>query len=355
MKRPTSISEALRLARKRYADGGGTDEIVNLAPPTPLGFLDRIFGKEQPVSYGRATPDQSWPSEADLATSRKYDQTYGNKFAPTVTEGAMIDRPSFAQAQKLYLSKSDTPNLQPVDQEQKDRLETAWLAANKTALGSLGFDPRHIASTPATKEATTVAGFYKPENDKIWYNEKYPSTIIHESLHRGIQELKDAGKLPDWLKSNMEETLVRGMMLKHLGNIEMGRGETGNKQIQYAQNLMEPRMSHGAVWATNHGKSFPNMLTELESLAARHLYEKQPRGPRAVVDELRQLRLLVSVMLMGVARALKKQMEESNTRVILPVQNILKCTMRCRKPERLETFFNACFPTRQLRVRMMHT
>ena len=59
MKRPTSISEALRLARKRYADGGGTDEIVNVAPPTPLGFLDRIFGKEQPVSYGRATPDHA--------------------------------------------------------------------------------------------------------------------------------------------------------------------------------------------------------------------------------------------------------------------------------------------------------
>jgi len=280
MKR-NSISEALRLARKRYADGGGADEIVNVAPPTPLGFFDRLFGKEQPVSYGRATPDQSWPSEDKLATSRKYDQTYGNPVAPTLAEGAMIDRPSFAQAQKRYLSKSDTPDLQPVDQEQKDRLETAWLAANKTALGSLGFDPRNIASTPATKGATTIAGFYKPETDKIWYNEKYPSTIIHESLHRGIQELKDSGKLPEWFRPSNEETFIRGMMLKHFGNIEMNRGEVGNKQIEYAQNLMNPKMSHGQVWATNHGKSFPDMLAELESLAAKHLYEKQPRGPRA--------------------------------------------------------------------------
>ena len=135
MKRPTSISEALRLARKRYADGGGTDEIVNVAPPTPLGFLDRIFGKEQPVSYGRATPDQSWPSEEKLATSRQYDQTYGNPVAPTLTEGATINRPSFEQTQKAFYKDKPVSAPQQIDPEQRDRLETAWLAANKTALG----------------------------------------------------------------------------------------------------------------------------------------------------------------------------------------------------------------------------
>jgi hypothetical protein len=281
-----NTAEALRIAkamrRKGYADGGDADEIVNVAPP--LGFIDRLFGKEQPVSYGRATPDQSWPSEAKLDTSRKYDQTYGDPVAPTLAEGAKINRPGFSQVQKAFDEHAPLSAPQEMDQEQRDRLETAWLAANKTALGSLGFDPRNIASTPATKGATSLGGFYSPKNDQAWYNERYPSAVVHESIHRGINKLRDAGKLPDWFKKSDEERFTRGMMLKHFGDIEVQpvtKSGKGNEQIDDARQLMDTNSFYGGSFMRNRGKSFPDMLTELESLAASHLHEQRPRGPRA--------------------------------------------------------------------------
>ena len=279
-------AEALRLAktimRKRYAGGGEADEIVNVAPQ--LGFFDRLFGKEQPVSYGRVTPNQAWPSQEDLATSRMYDLTYGSSVAPTLTEGAQINRPAFSQVQKAFDEHAPLSASQAISPEQRDRLETAWLAANKTALGTLGFDPRNIASTPATKGATSLGGFYSSKNDQSWYNERYPSAVIHESIHRGINKLRDAGKLPDWFKKSDEERFTRGMMLKYFGDIEVQpvtKSGKGNEQIDDARQLMDTNSFYGGSFMRNRGKSFPDMLTELENLAAKHLHEQRPRGPHA--------------------------------------------------------------------------
>ena len=260
-------------------------KLTNIAPPP--GLLDRMFGKEAPVVYGRETPDQSWPSQEDLAASRKYDLTYGSLVAPTLAEGAIVNRPSFEEVKKTYNEDLPLP-LAPekMNPQSRDRFETSWLAANKTALGALGFDPRHISSTMDTGKRLSVGGFFTPSQDQIWTHEQKISNVIHESLHRGINMLKEAGKLPKWFRDSNEETFVRGMMLRHFGDIEVtpslsGKDDTmiGNKEINHAKILMDSNKGLGAQWRELKGKSFPDMLTELEKLAADHLKEVRPRGP----------------------------------------------------------------------------
>ena len=60
MKRPTSISEALRLARKRYADGGVTPASLARAwtpPEEALGPEASKFVQEYPEEFGKALSD----------------------------------------------------------------------------------------------------------------------------------------------------------------------------------------------------------------------------------------------------------------------------------------------------------
>ena len=261
-------------------------EVVNQTPAP--SFLGSLFGATPatPV-YGQATPDQRWPSLEDLSASRKYDLTYGTSVAPTLTEGAIVNRPSFEEVKKTYGKGVPLP-LAPeeINSQNRDRLETSWLAANKTALGALGFDPRRISSTMDTGKRLTVGGFFTPGQDQIWTHEQKPSNVIHESLHRGINMLKEAGELPKWFRDSNEETFIRGMMLRHFGDIEVtpslpGKDDTmvGNQAINYAKSLMNPDKGLGAQWRELKGKSFPDMLTELEMLAAERLKKIRPRGP----------------------------------------------------------------------------
>lgn len=168
----------------------------------------------------------------------------------------------------------------PIDPETSQQLHRAWLATRRSAVATLGFDPRNMVVSPAQAHpGLGIAGFYQGPNrgripspfnsselpkapDTMWYDANYKTTPVHESMHRGISMLVRAGRLPN-LTPRTEELVVRALMSKHYGDAELGRGSTSDTQIKEAR---EKIPSH--------------ILDYIEQEAADLHARRIPRGPR---------------------------------------------------------------------------
>jgi hypothetical protein len=113
----------------------------------------------------------------------------------------------------------------------------AVVAAHHSPIAAMGLDTRHLRIIDNMVEQSGNIGEYIPPGgrephgllrpDEMGADAAYPSTAIHESVHRGMQLLRD--KYPDQFKkivgkSEMplvEEYMVRGLEQKVFGNIEM--------------------------------------------------------------------------------------------------------------------------------------
>jgi len=76
-----------------------------------------------------------------------------------------------------------------------DTYARAGLASRRSALAALGLDPRRFALDGMTKEGSTnVAGAYSAKNDAGFAvpgdTPDGASTLVHESIHRGLQRLR---------------------------------------------------------------------------------------------------------------------------------------------------------------------
>lgn len=160
-----------------------------------------------------------------------------------------------------------------------DVYRQALLAVPHSAIAALGFDP-HRMGLDSSGDKSSLAGFYVPSADMAWANTRYPSAVVHESFHRGIQLLQDAGMLNDdekkWLRDRMiggggrEELAVRRMMQTEMGNPEAteSSGKVGNAQQAEARAHFES------------SKESQEMLRRLEAKAAMLIAKRRPGGPR---------------------------------------------------------------------------
>lgn len=146
------------------------------------------------------------------------------------------------------------------------------LAANRSAIASVGFKPDNT-DLSTNLPPLTVGGAYDPETNKVWMNiEKgvKPSTVVHESIHRGLAELRkevpEARKLIATLPN--EEYVVRYMMATKMGNPEEGRGSIADEQRSKALALfkLDPK--------------YVETVDKIEELAAEYRKNKRPGGPR---------------------------------------------------------------------------
>lgn len=161
----------------------------------------------------------------------------------------------------------------------REKIGTAYaqaaLAANRSAISTLGFDPTHIGLDTKTGPAT-IGGAFSPSQDKIWANvvKGNESSIVHESIHRGFDYLrKNSPEAKEILSKMPEENLVRYMMYKTMGDPEGKQGEIDAKQRQDAIDRFEKfQFGEYPKWKDN--------LNRLEEIAAELHKEKRPRGPR---------------------------------------------------------------------------
>lgn len=239
-----------------------------------MGLLDFILGNSAQGKFVDVPPRTDYPSQADVDFARKNDATYGYPAAPHLLQGANVnivpDTREVVQADKE--NRVPRTVTKPLEGSLADTLYAAWLAAQRSPVAAVGFDPSRMSiSPPNSGPALTAAGQYVGgKDDNIWWDSRYGSTGVHESTHRGIEKLRDAKQtrigVAEAGNFYPEETYVRGLMSKHFGDTEKGRGDIGDKQVEKGQALL---------------KSHSPLFTKLEEAAAAlYAQQGQKMGPR---------------------------------------------------------------------------
>jgi hypothetical protein len=243
---------------------------------------DWLFGSSGPqkadVPDVRTTP---YPGADQVAAARAADVSYGDPSAayaqPIVPYGplspnlppqysARLSQPQGHDATIDAFNADAIPSPGPISQSNADNLMQAYLGSRRSALASLGFDPHHMALPSQPVPGLTIGGQYTPGQDQIVSTGEYPSTSVHESMHRGIQALRDANMItPDMAKMS-EEATVRAQMLRNFNpSVEAGRGSISDQQID-----------DGAYY----NRQFPQMMDAYEQAAQRLYAQRHPGGPR---------------------------------------------------------------------------
>lgn len=250
------------------------------------------------------------PNEAEVDLARRSGATYGTPTDGYTRPGARMhttaDNREAIRTVNMGIGKgslADAPQ-RTVDTPHADHMLRSWLAAQQSPLAALGFDPaRMVQHTVAgqapmpdaamspeaplppprppefgpggnsaepqlemregAKNGFNLGGVYVPADDMMW-TDGNRTTPLHESMHRGMKMLRDAGKLPDGVR---EEDAVRAIMDQTYGGAERGRGDLGDKQIDGALKHYGQRDRAG-------------ILKMLEAAAAQLIAQRQPRGPR---------------------------------------------------------------------------
>lgn len=204
-------------------------------------ILDWLLGgnkKEEP--RGLLAPEP-WPTAEEARAAREYKKKYGN-FNEQMIEGAVAPNkdderqqyrtgiPHTASAQILparealaYLNDGyGGPSKGLLSPEAADRLYAAQIAAQRNPVAALGFDADRIIHTPDGR--FTAAGAYMPGSDMMWLGSDSPTTPVHESLHRGMEQMRRGApgstKGDDGVEPYREEMIVRRAMKNAYGDAE---------------------------------------------------------------------------------------------------------------------------------------
>src|SRR5260221_8453274 len=198
--------------------------------PTADDFARALRGPVDPNKMGSNVPssDYYWPNDQDVALSKKYDTLYGSPNAPYATPGAANVQTAPAQGamdwhqgyNKAFFGNPVTPpgSTSSINTEaDADRLRAESIAAERSAMAKLGHDPGLSYSTPIGNGQLPIAGGYNQNSNISWYNQASPAAAIHESMHRGMQKLREGGQLP--IGKPQEEAYVRALMQRIYGNV----------------------------------------------------------------------------------------------------------------------------------------
>ncbi len=263
--------------------------IQDAAPPIDetqnySAFSKALGYKDPPI---HAIDDKQYPGNTDAEIGKTFDQTYGDKVAPFIEPGAKLNSlPTQEVLDRAILPSGiayQTADHVTASPEERDQVLKNWQAAQKSPVAALGFDPRvTIHTNLAPDEKLTLAGFYRPRTDTLWYSTDHEDTTVHESMHRGIEQLRKADALPQSFKDytdshgNGEEFVVRAMMVKHLGDVELGAGKLNDEQVRDAKQRMNDPYFRGP---NNTSGDFNKMIADLEQAASTYIAQKHPMGP----------------------------------------------------------------------------
>ena len=170
------------------------------------------------------------------------------------------------------MSSGEASEIAALPPNAKKAIVKATMVSNRIPLAALGYDPRKVFQEVLTKkEKIATAGAYDPNSDSIFSFTAFESTIVHESIHRGLQKLKE--QYPEEVKELLpkgftEEYAVRWIMQEEAGNPEKGDGPENDKQIAAADYIY------------SNSSERREAVENLQKLAQRAIKDKNPRGPR---------------------------------------------------------------------------
>ncbi|SRR5216684_2673157 len=228
---------------------------------------------------GQAPPLKEYPSAEDAALARRAGFSYGSGSERFLSGDRIRDagKPR-GDIDTIAKRLAGTPprNVAPKQKgDVSDLFTKAALAANRSAITSLGFDPARI-NVERTGEQTTIAGFYADRPDQVYANASVPAAMVHESAHRGLKILRDAKVLTEKernLLDDHEEFVVRYLMQKTAGDPEATQttGDVSKKQQEIARYLF----GQSAL-----AQERRDTLASIERKAAALVAQRRMYGPR---------------------------------------------------------------------------
>lgn len=241
--------------------------------PSDQGFWSGMLGKTPDVIH--VPPNTSYPDALDAHYAKQFDQVYGDEVDKYLQPGSKTKKMDAEEVMRAFgdisgraYGKATATATTP---EERDTIIKNWMAAQKSPVAALGFDPGATVFTPKVEKADlNLAGFYNPRADTMWYNASDgEDVVVHESMHRGIEKLRQADQLPKSFDPEQEEMYVRALKQRYFGMIERGHGGAGDKQVDDAAWLANTDASH-----------FNENLDDIESAATKLIKQKKPGGPR---------------------------------------------------------------------------
>ena len=247
-------------------------DVAPVIPDTKPSWFGRLLGYTE--GPNKAPDDQHYPNDVDAKIAQQVKQTYGDAVATFLQPGSLTRHMSVPN---LLTAFNDTGTFETASRiastpEERDNILKNWLGAQKSPVSALGFDPNHTV-TSLQKTDLNVAGIYMPKSDTMWYDTASQDSVVHESIHRGIEILRKSGDLPKSVEETMdnhggEEYMVRALKVKYFGDIEAPIGKTSAQQVERAKQLM------------TEYPDFKQAMDDLENAAAKHLAMQHPKGPR---------------------------------------------------------------------------
>lgn len=225
----------------------------------------------------------NYPTSEDAQFAKKQDWSYGQPYAPYF-EGKQFNvftgNHPFDDPIKM-MNTGLGRRSQGVAPALDDYYAKAALAANRSPLAALGFDPSRTALDLNERKAQArsgdniyaLGGVYNPGTDEAYASITSPSSIVHESIHRGIQKLNESPYWnKNWPDSGGEQHDLNELVVRRLMQTKAGDPETyaGNKQRETA-------MEHFG------NTNFPfrqKMIDDMEAAAALLIAKRKPGGPR---------------------------------------------------------------------------
>jgi hypothetical protein len=274
------------------ASGLPTTEEAQFARESGFGYgkeYEQFLNNEIARITGTAYPVYRYPVQPPNKDSRRFPaqgppEKIGESF--TATTPATVD-----EARKLTSEALNRPSItDPYYLEQvKDEFMRAAIVVNKIPIAALGFDPNKTALAIG-KSAMGSIGLTFPESGNMYANTPSggPSTIVHESIHKGLEILEKTpegakliSKLPFGGTGN--ETVVRWLMMStpH-GDLELPKGTSeSNPERGTAAEQREAARIHFSTGLNQEVvKEKLDTLNKLQDLAAKLLAKKRPGGPR---------------------------------------------------------------------------
>ena len=229
----------------------------------------------------RQSASKPYPSSQEGEEDEKAGMGYGSGYEMLLTPEARSIDPTKIKARnedQFYdrLAKAQaTPNPGAADIYRR-----AMVAANRSAIAGLGYDPHKIAVDTGGK-TTKDYGDYDNKADISLMTTEDPSTAVHESIHRGLEELRKAKVLtPEERKfidkGDNDEYVVRYLMYHTMGDTETA--PPGTKKL--TPGLKEHE--EGVRMFTTGPDALKNrqILDGIEKKAAALIAQRRQYGPR---------------------------------------------------------------------------
>lgn len=234
-------------------DGFGTD-----------GVMFKRGGKAAPAAPIPQSPDQEALYGTGLEAfvvpngAKMIQPTRGE--LPRTDQGFLMKFMNPMRTRDVPSGEGINQSNRPITKNVADIVARNAELARKSAIMSLGLDPRAVAVMPDGLTYGGNAGMYGPKIDLMVSDADAGdySTMGHESLHRGLEDMRRAGGGFGLSRGIDEENLVRYIMRDRLGVQEHAVPEKYKKQDnRYAQEA-----------------------DRVEAIAARLFANRRPGGPR---------------------------------------------------------------------------